>query len=189
MNRIVVFALAVFLGLVACTAGSQEETRETATTERSPNGSLMPADRENRCSSKATASVNGEPRRVRIDVAPCRVRLGETPRTRLINIGRTEVGYGPGFKLERKVNGRWRWINRRQAFTLPLVNLEPGEKGESEPLAVYLGSAEPLELKPGLYRATKSLQLTPGERRPPTMEIQVSFRILKASSAAFYARN
>jgi hypothetical protein len=88
-------------------------------------------------------------------------------------------GLRPGFKLERKLkNRRWRWVNRRQAFTQPLFYLEPGEKGESEPLVVYFGTPEARELKPGLYRATKSLQLTSGEPRPPTMDIRVNFRML-----------
>jgi hypothetical protein len=113
-----------------------------------------------------------------MEVSPCPASFGDTPRTQLVNVGRTEVGYGPGFKLERRVNGHWQWINRRQAFPLPLFYLEPGHKGAPEPLAVYFESPEPRELRPGLYRATKSVQLTPGKERPPTMSIRVSFRML-----------
>jgi hypothetical protein len=122
-----------------------------------------------------------------MEVSPCPVSFGDTPRTRLVNVGRTEVGYGPGFKLERKVNGRWQWINRRQAFPLPLFYLEPGEQGEPEPLAVnYLESPNPLELEPGVYRATKALQLTPGQPRPPTMSIRVDFRVLSRPTAGIH---
>lgn len=123
-----------------------------------------------------------------MEVAPCPVPLGATPRTRLVNVGRTVIGYGPGFKLERKVNDRWRWINRRQAFPLPLFYLEPGEKGGPEPLAVnHLESPDPLELEPGIYRATKALQLTPGQPRPPTMSIRVNFRVLSRPAAGFHS--
>jgi hypothetical protein len=65
--------------------------------------------------------------------------------------------------LDRRVNGRWHWINRRQGFTLPLFYLEAGEKGEPESLAVYLGSPDPVELSPGHYRVTKGVQLTARE--------------------------
>jgi hypothetical protein len=57
----------------------------------------------------------------------------------------------------------------RQGFTLPLFYLEPGERGEPESLAVYLGSPDPMELSPGHNRVTKGVQLTPGQPRPPTM--------------------
>jgi hypothetical protein len=166
----------LMMGIAGCTSPE----RETLTSlEASGEASPRKMDTYNNCEGEATASVDGEERRVQIVVTPCRVVSGETPRTVLTNLGKTQVGYGPGFKLDRRVNGRWRWINRRQGFTLPLFYLEPGEKGEPESLAVYLGSPDPVELSPGHYRVTKGVQLAPGKPRPPTMNLRVNFRIAR----------
>ena len=130
-----------------------------------------------RCAGTATASVSGELRRVRMQVTPCRVVSGKAPRLVLTNLGEAPVGYGPGFRLERKTSEGWRWINRRQAFPLPLIYLGPGERSEPETVAVYYDEPDPVALAPGLYRVTKGVQLTPGRPRPPTMEVSATFRV------------
>lgn len=112
-------------------------------------------------------------------VTPCRVVPGEPPRAVLENIGNATVGYGPGFKLEKRTDEGWRWINRRQAFTLPLFYLRPGETGKPEVLAVYLESPKPMALEPAMYRVTKGLQPTPGKPRPPTMGVAAVFRVIR----------
>jgi hypothetical protein len=178
MNRVALLGLAGYLGLAACTTAGRDNMSDPNPTARSLARAVMTVDPESRCSRSATATVNGKPRRVRIEVTPCRVGFGEAARAVLTNIGETEVGYGPGFKLERKTDDRWRWINRRQAFTLPLFYLSPGERGEPEALAVYFDSPKPVELNTGLYRITKTVQLTPGKPRPPTMKVRVNFRIV-----------
>ena len=172
-------AVAVLVGVAACTRGSHSGPGQNEAPVRLAGNRTASVDPENRCSRTATASINGEPRQVRIEVVPCRAVSGQAPRAVLTNIGETQVGYGPGFKLERKIDGRWLWVNRRQPFTLPVFYLDPGEEGEQEPLAVYFDSPDPVELEPGLYRVTKSLQLTPGKPRPPTMGVRVKFRIVR----------
>jgi hypothetical protein len=98
-----------------------------------------------------------------------------------VNVGKTAVGYGPPFKLEKRARGGWRWINRRQGFNLPLFYLQPERRSEPQPLAVYSSSSEPIELDPGIYRVTKGVDLTPGKPRPPTMEVKARFRVVGRS--------
>jgi hypothetical protein len=172
-------AVAVLVGLAACTRDGQSGAQQSKSTAWLAGNVTKSADPEKRCTGTATISVDGEPRRVRIEIVPCRSVSGEAPRAVLTNIGETQVGYGPGFKLERRIDGRWLWVNRRQAFTLPLFYLDPGEESEQERLTVYFDSPDPVELEPGLYRVTKSLQLTPGKPRPPTMGVRVKFHIVR----------
>lgn len=97
----------------------------------------------------------------------------------LANVGDKVVGYGPGFKLERRTEGEWVWVNRRQGFNLPLFYVEPGRRGRPEPIAVYFQSPVPVRLRPGLYRVSKTVQLTPGRPRPPTMEVAATFHVVE----------
>jgi hypothetical protein len=125
----------------------------------------------------ARKHLDGEPRKIRIEVTPCRVDSSDTARLVLENLGEPRVGYAPAFKLEKKTHSGWRWINRRQAFTLPLFYLEPGERSDPQPIAVYFDKQEPLKLRPGLYRVTKTIDLTPGKPRPLTMDVKARFRV------------
>jgi hypothetical protein len=125
----------------------------------------------------ATATVDGKPRHVRMKVTPCRVNLGSHPELVLANIGPTTVGYAPPFRLERKTARGWRWINGRQAFNLPLFYLEPGQRSDPESIAVYFSNRHAVELRPGLYRVTKGIDLTPGKPRPPSMVVRAMFRV------------
>jgi Big-like domain-containing protein len=130
------------------------------------------------CSAEASKSFAGKSNSVRLRITPCRVARGSAPRAVLKNTGDGELGYGFGFKLERKMGDTWRWINRRQAFILPLFYLAPGERSDPESLAIYFGKPQPIQLRPGLYRVTKSVDLTPGRPRPPTMEVRATFQVV-----------
>ena len=129
------------------------------------------------CVGMSKAPVGNETKKVRLEIRPCPSKTTSAPKLFLINIGGGRLGYGPGFKLERKTDDGWRWVNRRQAFELPLIYLPPGATSKPEPIEVYLGRPQPVELKPGTYRVTKTLQLTPGKARPPTMAVRATFRL------------
>ena len=182
----VVSALALVVALGGCTAdGGDDPINRRPKADSSPEGPALPSDDaeanedpERRCTGKGEALVDGRLRRVRIEVTPCPVPAGEAPEATLTNTGETAVGYGPPFKLEKKASNGWRWINRRQGFILPLFHLEPGATGEPQPLAVYFKSPKPVELKPGVYRVTKSVQLTLDEARPPEMKVSTQFRVI-----------
>jgi hypothetical protein len=100
-------------------------------------------------------------------VYPTAVDVADTPRFVLANTGAVSLSYGTPYKLERRTSDGWRWINRRQAWTLPLLSLAPGETSRPGPIAVYRvnpkarcpHSSEPcclrVPLRPGLYRVTK----------------------------------
>ena len=98
----------------------------------------------------------------------------------LVNSSDRELGYGPGFKLERKTAAGWRWVNRKQAFNLPLFFLRPHGRGKPEPIAVYIGKPRPRSLAPGLYRVTKGVNLDPngGTAPPPTLDVSATFRVV-----------
>lgn len=129
------------------------------------------------CVGKAETILDGEAQRVEMRVSPCSAEPGAEFTYVLKNTGDAELGYGPGFKLERATQSGWRWVNRKQGFRRPLFYLAPGEASEPEAIEVYINSPEPLALKPGLYRVSTSLQLTPGQMRPPTMTVKVEFEI------------
>jgi hypothetical protein len=112
-----------------------------------------------------------------MEIAPCKVVPGEEPSAILTNIGRGRLGYGPGFRLEKRIDHGWRWINKRQAFELPLLYLRPKEQSEPEPIAVYFAKPDPVELEPGLYRVGKGVLLAPGQPRPPAMTVRATFRV------------
>ena len=103
--------------------------------------------------------------------------MGRFPEAVLVNVGDGELGHGPGFQLELRTKQGWRWVNRRQGFSLPLFYLRPGERSNPESLAVYFDEPDPVPLRPGLYRVTKSVDLTPGRPRPPTIAVSTTFRV------------
>jgi hypothetical protein len=130
-----------------------------------------------RCIGRAGKALNGRLLRVRLEVEPCRVKVGHAPRLFLTNIGKPPLGYSFGFKLERWTGEEWRWINRQQAFPLPLIYLRAGERSDAEPIEVYFDKPRALRLEPGRYRVTKGVDLTPGKPRPPTMSVSARFRV------------
>jgi hypothetical protein len=165
-------AAALCLALAACTSGSEP----TSSAPR-PSQIEEPQVIEKDCAASATKQASGSIS-VRLRVSPCRVPVGVAPEAILINLGKKQVGYGPGFKLERRSPTGWRWVNRNQGFELPLFYLEPGTRSDPESLAVYFTSPEPVELKPGTYRVTKSFTLNPGTARPPSLSLRTTFEIV-----------
>jgi hypothetical protein len=174
--RSCVVALALALSTGACTNSLLEAERGAPANDAS-RAVVARRDRVSRCAGVAAETINGKTRRVRIEVAPCRVGPDETARMVLVNIGEATVGYGPSFALERRTAAGWRRINRRQGFPLPLLWLEPGDRSDPEPIAVYFSRPNPIELPPGLYRVTKGVDLTPGRPRPPTMVVSARFHV------------
>lgn len=127
---------------------------------------------------EATTFFNGRNFGVLLRIRPSRVSPGEVPEAQLTNTGEGEFGYSPGFKMEKRTDNGWRWINSSQGFTRPFFYLAASERSEAESLAVYLDEPEPLEFRPGLYRVTKSVVLAPGQSRPPSMKVSAQFRVI-----------
>jgi hypothetical protein len=132
---------------------------------------------DSRCFSSASETLNGLRKRVRMEVYPCRVDEDDVSRLVLTNTGEGWLGYTFGFKLEKKTSEGWRWINRRQAFPLPLILLRVGQQSGPERIEVYFSKPRPERLTPGRYRVTKGLDLTPGKLRPPTMSVSAQFMV------------
>jgi hypothetical protein len=126
---------------------------------------------------RARTVLDGELKAVRLRIRPAEVIRGRSPKALLVNEGEGQLGYGFGFKLERKGEQRWGWVNRHQAFPLPLFHLAPNHRSDPEPIAVYLDEPETVTLRPGLYRVTKSVDLAPGRPRPPRMDVRTTFRV------------
>ena len=177
MRRIPLLAMSFLVMVGACTADSRSPSQNAEAPDISEVGESLRVGREDKCAGDAKAPMNGPTRRVRIEITPCRVESGETPTAVLTNIGRAPLGYGPGFVLERRTAHAWRWINRRQAFPLPLFRLPAGERSDPEQIAVYFSTLQPVELKPGLYRVSKGVQLGQGVQ-PPTLTVHARFRVI-----------
>ena len=129
------------------------------------------------CSGDSEESIANRVKKVRMEVRPCPGTSGATPRFVLINTGMGRLGYGPGFKLEWRAPGGWEWINRNQGFDSPLFYLAAGKTSEPEAIEVYFDEPEPVQLESGTYRVSKTLQLTPGKMRPPTMTVRAVFEL------------
>jgi hypothetical protein len=129
------------------------------------------------CTAAAQKTLGQHRAKVRLEVAPCRVGSDQAPRMVVVNVGEIDLAYSPPFKLERKTGTGWRWVNRRQAFTLPLTPLKPGARGDREPIAVYRGSPHPVQLAAGLYRVIRGVTVAVGKRPAPTLQVAVRFRV------------
>lgn len=112
---------------------------------------------------------------VKTSIAPCEVFGDEEPHLTLRNVGDIRFAYGTPFKLERKVDGAWRWINRHQSWDLPLFHLPAGVRGRPEPIGIWT-SPSPTELKPGLHRVTKELSLR--NVGGPVLKVRAYFRVI-----------
>ena len=93
-------------------------------------------------------------------------RPGESLKLTIDNRGPTHLAYGLAYRLERW-QGRWKLVNREQAFALVLLGVGPGDRAEQE---IRL----PAELKPGRYRVTKQFTGRGTKRR---MGAAVEFRV------------
>lgn len=133
------------------------------------------------------AAANGARRAaVELRVYPAAADPVETPRMVLVNTGDVSLTYGTAYKLERNARGGWRWINRRQAWRLPLLGLGPGQSSRPERIGVWRANpqfercprSEPccirVVLQPGLYRITRYFSSAAGNLRA-----RGTFRVLE----------
>ena len=81
---------------------------------------------------------------------------GETVTLTVENRTRWRLEYGLMYRLERRIDGEWRWINRDAAFALILKIVEPGKR-EREQIQV--------EAQPGRYRIAKSFTAPAADKR------------------------
>lgn len=138
------------------------------------------------------AAVDAAPRAaVELSVYPAAVDPVETPRAILTNTGDVLLAYGTPFKLERRTSHGWRWINRRQAWSMPRLFLEPGWSSRPERIGVWRKNpdfeqcprSEPccvrVVLRPGLYRVTKFLSSAAGN-----LTARGTFRVLEKPTGA-----
>ena len=95
---------------------------------------------------------------------------GETIRLTVENRTETRLEYGLMYRLEHRVGGEWRWINRDAAFALILKIAEPGKREHEE---IRL----PDDLKPGRYRIVKSFTAPATGRE---IEVAVGFSVAAA---------
>lgn len=128
----------------------------------------LPAGREAAASSLATGKRTA---RVDLRVFPTAVDIAQAPRAVLVNTGEVTIEANYIFKLERKTDDGWRWINRRQGWILPLLFLEPGETSRPQRIGIWRTNpdfercprSEPccirIVLRPGLYRVTKGARV------------------------------
>lgn len=179
MRRASIVTLSLPLLLSACARGAATDALEADHQRTSARVTGVASSAA--CKGTATKSVDGKPRRIRIEVDPCRVSSTETAYLVLENVGSATVGYDPSFKLEKKSPTGWRWVNRRQAFPLPLIYLEPRQRSDPQAIEVNFESPTSVPLDPGVYRVTKGIDLTPGGPRPPTMAISARFRVIAGS--------
>lgn len=111
---------------------------------------------------------------LRVRLEPCELLPHEEPQLSMRNVGEVRFAYGTPFKLERRVDGEWNWLNRRQAWDLPLFSLPPGKRA-SEAVYHWVGPTEK-RLRTGLYRVTKELHLR--NIRGPLISVRAFFRVL-----------
>jgi hypothetical protein len=174
----------VVVALCACTLGGGPPPAAGPTSSRALIGSKPPtvastaqASTVQGSTARARTFLDGKLKVVQLRIRPAEVVQGQAPKAVLVNTGDGQLGYSFGFKLERRGEKRWRWVNRRQGFPRPLFYLAPDRRSDPEPIEVFFDKPEPVNLRPGLYRVTKSVDLAPGTPRPPRMDVRASFRV------------
>jgi hypothetical protein len=160
-------ATALVLTLSAC--GSSVRAPGGATTEQAR---LPPV-----ASDEATTTA-GRIASVELRLEPSVVQSGESPQVTLTNTSKVDLVYGVPFKLERRTKSGWRWVNRRQAFILPLLVLHPGEISDLQPVEVFGDEQGSVNLEPGLYRVTKDAGLEGSYPAGPTLRVRAEFRVV-----------
>ena len=83
---------------------------------------------------------------------------GETLTLTVENNTRWRLEYGLVYRLERRIDGGWRWINPDAAFALILKIVEPGKHEREQ---IYLER----NAEPGRYRIVKSFTAPAVDRR------------------------
>jgi hypothetical protein len=95
-----------------------------------------------------------------------RAAPGETLELTIENDTPNRLEYGVAYRLERRTENGWRWVNRDAAFVLILKVIEPGSRDREE---IQLDVQEP-----GRYRIVKEFE-DPVEHR--TLRASVQFTV------------
>jgi hypothetical protein len=139
------FALVATLVLASC-GGGDDTTEPTTPTPEPPTS---------------------DSRAVVLSLDPERPHGGETVTLTVDNRTRWRLEYGVAYRLEHRVEGEWRWINRDAAFILILKVVEAGRREREE---IQL----PRQLERGRYRIVKSFTAPAVER---DFDASVEFRL------------
>jgi hypothetical protein len=137
------FAIVTFslFALLACTSANPDGLVSGATradvVSQDDSATNSAGSSPSGCSGQARTSFEGKRMAIRLLITPCRVVVGDAPKVVLVNVGDGELGYTFGFKLERRTDQGWRWVNKRQAFRLPLFYLAAGKRSDPESLALF----------------------------------------------------
>jgi hypothetical protein len=147
-------------------------------------------------SSTGAADLGQRAAPVELRISPAVVEIKHMPRATLVNTGNATVQSSHIFKLERKTIAGWRWINRRQAWRLPVLFLEPGQGTHPQPIGIWRANPEVSRcpraqrpccirvlLRPGLYRVTKAAELVTGRNRGRDLIVRATFRVVERPAA------
>lgn len=108
-----------------------------------------------------------QPRGVELDLDQETATPGDKLQVTVVNHTHDRLEYGLAYRLERFVDGSWRWVNRDAVFAAILKGVE-ARKREREEIRL------PRDLKGGLYRIVKSFRAPATERR---LDASVQFRV------------
>ena len=103
---------------------------------------------------RAAAGARGRRARARSRRPP---HPGDTLELTVENHTRTRLEYGVAYRLERRTDDGWRWVNRDAAFILLLKVVEPGAREREEIRLAGRPRAGPLPDREGVH--------APGDRR------------------------
>lgn len=131
-------------------------------------------------SGMASMRVNGKRAAVRLAIRPGRVVEGERPVMTVENRGEIELAHGTTFRLLVRTPTGWHWVNKHQAFRLPLLFLGPGEETDSEDIGMYVDTPQALPFAPGIYRVSKTFDTDPFTDDAPSLTVSVEFEIVRA---------
>src|SRR5207247_2376083 len=124
-----------------------------------------------------TRQLSREPsRRIELEVCPGRAHSGQPLSLRLINLGQSDLGYGLGFKVQRRVHGVWssKDVMNQCAWTSQLLRLEVDASRE-EPLGIARRRNACLDLTAkGLHRVTKTFC---GDSCRINLRVSATFRV------------
>lgn len=93
--------------------------------------------------------------------------VGEEMTLTIDNRTDERLEYGVAYRLERRTNGEWRWVNRDSAFILILKFIDPGGR-EREQIRL------PGHLEPGRYRIVKSFRAPESQQE---LDASAEFRV------------
>src|SRR5687768_5656519 len=176
-------AVAIALGLAALlrffTPGPEEVSPVPT---RPPSARVEPG--EGAAFGEASTRIDGKEAKARLEIRPGRVGEGHLPSMTLMNVGETEFSYGLPFRLEIRTSDGWHWVNRHQAFNLPLLHLGPGERADSEKIGMYVDTPDPLPFAPGTYRVTRTVDIDAFDETAPSLRVAARFEVMRADGTS-----